>query len=162
MLQRRQDELFADPVEGGWFSTTGQDTSVLLRLKEDYDGAEPSATSVSVMNLLTLSHLTNDEGFERSIDRAIGLFASRLEQGARTVPMMLAALSAYHAGLSQIVIAGEPMLEVLRRRYLPFAIKIPLVREHAGALARLLPWTESMAKGTGKATAYVCRNFTCH
>src|SRR5205814_7015364 len=24
MLQRRQDELFADPVEGGWFSTTGR------------------------------------------------------------------------------------------------------------------------------------------
>ena len=35
MLQRRQDELFADPVEGGWFSTTGRDPSVLLRQKEE-------------------------------------------------------------------------------------------------------------------------------
>ncbi len=42
-LQRRQDELFWDEREGGWFSTTGEDPSVLLRMKEDYDGAEPSA-----------------------------------------------------------------------------------------------------------------------
>ena len=31
---------------GGWFSTAGSDPSILLRQKEDYDSAEPSATSV--------------------------------------------------------------------------------------------------------------------
>ena len=161
MLQRRQDELFADPVEGGWFSTTGKDPSVLLRLKEDYDGAEPSATSVSVMNLLALSHLTNDEGFEHGIDRALGLFASRIEQGARTVPMMMAALSAYHAGVSQVVVAGDAMMAVLRRHYVPFTITIPLGAEHADGLAKLLPWIEPMARRTTEPIAYVCRNFTC-
>jgi len=168
-LQRRQDELFADPVEGGWFSTTGQDPSVLLRLKEDYDGAEPSATSVTVMNLLTLSHLINDDAFERAIDRAIGLFASRLEQSARTVPMMMAALSAYHAGMSQVVIAGDRddhLMEVVRRHYLPFAITIPLADPpgtppSGSGIAKLLPWTEAMARRTGEQAAYVCRNFAC-
>ena len=168
MLQRRQDELFADPVEGGWFSTTGQDESVLLRLKEDYDGAEPSATSVTVMNLLTLSHLTNDPAFEQAIERALGLFASRIQQGARTVPLMMAALSAYHAGISQVVIAGDAaasstreLLDVARRRYLPFAITIPLVPAHADGIARLLPWAEAMARRTEAPAAYVCRDFTC-
>ena len=56
-LQAQQDERFWDEQDGGWFSTTGRDPSVLLRLKEDYDGAEPSASSVSVLNLLTLAHL---------------------------------------------------------------------------------------------------------
>ena len=56
-LQERQDALFWDEVDGGWFSTTGRDPSVLLRLKEDYDGAEPAASSVSALNLLTLAHL---------------------------------------------------------------------------------------------------------
>src|SRR5262245_39173845 len=168
VLQRRQDELFADPVEGGWFSTTGRDESVLLRLKEDYDGAEPSATSVSVLNLLTLSHLTSDAGFEQSIERALGMFASRTEHGARTVPMMMAALSSYHAGISQIVVTGDPaasatsaLNEVVSRRYLPFAITIPLVPEHAASLTRLLPWTDGMARRAGTPAAYVCRNFTC-
>jgi len=161
MLQRRQDELFADPIEGGWFSTTGLDQTVLLRLKEDYDGAEPSATSVSVMNLLTLSHLTSDDAFERAIERALGLFASRIEQGARTVPMMMAALSAYHAGMSQIVVVGEELMDVIHRRYLPFSITIPLVPEHADGLAKLLPWAEAMARRTDQPAAYVCRNFAC-
>ena len=73
-LQRRQDELFWDPVDGGWFSTTGRDPSVLLRLKEDYDGAEPAASSVAVLNLLTLSHLTGgprDGGEDRADARRI-------------------------------------------------------------------------------------------
>lgn len=35
-LQRRQDELFWDDAAGGWFSTTGQDPTVLLRMKEEY------------------------------------------------------------------------------------------------------------------------------
>ena len=47
-LQAQQDARFWDEKDGGWFSTTGRDPSVLLRLKEDYDGAEPSASSVSV------------------------------------------------------------------------------------------------------------------
>ena len=61
-LHGRLDDLFADPVEGGWFSTTGEDASVLLRLKEQYDGAEPAATSVAALNLLALAHLTGDSG----------------------------------------------------------------------------------------------------
>ena len=48
-LQRAQDERFWDEEDGGWFSTTGADPTVLLRLKEDYDGAEPSASAVSVL-----------------------------------------------------------------------------------------------------------------
>ncbi len=40
-LQTIQDVLFWDDEGGGWFSTTGDDPTVLLRLKEDYDGAEP-------------------------------------------------------------------------------------------------------------------------
>ena len=45
-----QIERFFDERDGGWFSTTGDDPSVLLRLKEDYDGAEPAAASVTVRN----------------------------------------------------------------------------------------------------------------
>ncbi len=49
-LQARQDELFWDAEGGGWFSTTGADPSVLVRMKEDYDGAEPAPSSVSSSN----------------------------------------------------------------------------------------------------------------
>ena len=178
-LQRRQDELFSDPVEGGWFSTTGQDPSVLLRLKEDYDGAEPAASSVTALNLLTLSHLTHDPAFDQSIARALGMFGQRMVQNPRTVPMMLCALSAYHAGLSQVVIAGNraaegtrALLDVVRQRYMPFAVLVPLFSPipdprsripdpDVNALVRILPWTEAMARRVEQPTAYVCRDFVC-
>jgi uncharacterized protein YyaL (SSP411 family) len=59
-LTEIQTAKFYDARDGGWFSTTGDDPTVLLRLKEDYDGAEPAAASVTVRNLLVLGHLASD------------------------------------------------------------------------------------------------------
>ncbi|KDO87364.1 hypothetical protein CISIN_1g003115mg [Citrus sinensis] len=56
-LQNTQDELFLDREGGGYFNTTGEDPSVLLRVKEDHDGAEPSGNSVSVINLVRLASI---------------------------------------------------------------------------------------------------------
>ena len=107
--------------------------------------------------------------FEQAIDRALGQFASRIEQGARTVPMMMAALSAYHAGMSQVVIAGDratpgtrALIDVVRGRYLPFAVTIPLADlegPRRAAIERLLPWAETMIRD--EPTAFVCRDFAC-
>ena len=172
-LQRRQDELFWDDNEGGWFSTTGRDPSVLLRLKEEYDGAEPAASSVSVLNLLMLAHLLPpaveaDLQVRLRIDRTFGMFANNASMRGRAVPMMLAALSTYHSGLPQIVVAGEPddagtsaLMSELGRRYLPTAIVVPLRDRHRAALSRLLPWTAALDRKNGLATAYVCRDFAC-
>ena len=165
-LQTRQDELFWDANDGGWFSTTGKDESVLLRLKEDYDGAEPAASSVSVMNLLTLSHLV--ESFSEKIEPTLGIFSSRVSQSGRVVPMLLAALSAYHTGTPQLVIVGDPaaqdtnsLYEVVRHRYRPTTIVVPVVPQSLDKTAALLPWIAGMKMVDGRATAYLCRDFTC-
>ncbi len=98
-LQRRQDALFWDEEAGGWFSTDGRDPTVLWRFKEDYDGAEPAASSVSVQNLQTFERLgVAPEGARDKIERSFRLFAERLTQMGRAVPMMLAALSEWHGG----------------------------------------------------------------
>jgi uncharacterized protein YyaL (SSP411 family) len=165
-IQARQDELFWDEQDGGWFSTTGRDPSVLLRLKEDYDGAEPSASSVSVHNLLTLAHLAGDAGASRRAERTLGRYGPKAGRAARAIPMMLAALSAWHAGASQIVIVGEeddtrPLAATVAGRYLPFAIQIPVAPAHQPALGAALPFVAAMTARDGRATAYVCRDFTC-
>ena len=105
-LQRRMDELFWDPVDGGWFSTTGTDPSVLVRMKEEYDGAEPSASGVGVWNLLNLARLTGDMSFERRAADVFGAFSARLSSQGRALPMMAAALSMSHAPAEQIVVVG--------------------------------------------------------
>ncbi len=59
-LQETQDRLFFDEKNGGYFSTSGKDESVFLRMKDDNDGAEPAASSVAALNLLRLSQLRDD------------------------------------------------------------------------------------------------------
>jgi uncharacterized protein YyaL (SSP411 family) len=172
-LQAQQDALFWDPIEGGWFSTTGRDESVLLRLKEDYDGAEPAASSIGVLNLLALAHL-GPEPQARSpeprdqIDLTLGNFASRAAQSGRVVPMMLAALSTYHAGMPQVVLVDDrasddttSLRDVVRRHYLPTAITVPVDGSNRDRLDRVLPWMAAMKARDGRPTAYVCRDFSC-
>src|SRR5206468_3897043 len=50
-LQETQDRMFFDEKNGGYFSTSGKDKSVFLRMKDDNDGAEPAASSVAALNL---------------------------------------------------------------------------------------------------------------
>jgi uncharacterized protein YyaL (SSP411 family) len=164
-LQRKQDELFWDEQAGGWFSTTGSDPSVLLRMKEDYDGAEPTASSVSVLNLLTLSHLVADAAWDDRIERTLRLFATRLEQMGRGVPMMAAALSTHLAGVQQIVIAegegGDALDRAVAMHYLPFAIQLRVTPDVQRALAGSLPFLAAMKPVAGISAAYVCRDFSC-
>jgi uncharacterized protein YyaL (SSP411 family) len=167
-LQHTQDRLFWDETGGGWFSTTGDDRSVLLRLKEDYDGAEPAASSVSAANVMALAHLTGDDVWARRLEATFRMFAARAAASGRMVPMCMAALSVYHAGVSEVVIAGEPGdkgFEELRaaasRRYCPSAVLIPVTPATRLRLETLLPWIRAMVAREGRATAYVCRDFTC-
>ena len=56
-LQETQDRLFFDEKNGGYFTTSGKDASVLLRMKDDNDSAEPAASSIAALNLLRLSQI---------------------------------------------------------------------------------------------------------
>jgi hypothetical protein len=186
-LHDRQDELFWDEEEGGWYSTTGEDP-LLLRLKEDHDGAEPSATAVATGNALTLAHLLDGGRYRDHARRALARAAQRIERGARAVPMLLCGLAQWHAlaGSSssraedlassgaggapfQIVIVGPPGSPATRalhaavaHRFLPHAIVVPVepgVRQ--ATLAQRLPWIAGMRMKDGQPAAYVCRDFAC-
>jgi uncharacterized protein YyaL (SSP411 family) len=168
-LQAIQDERFWDEAEGGWFSTTGSDPTVLLRLKEDYDGAEPAASSVATLNALTLTHLTGDEPARIRAERTLARHGPGAGHAARAVPMMLCALSGWHAGYSQVVVAGDPaaaethdLNRELSRHYLPFGVVLQVAPGAPQArLAQALPFTAGMTPRDGRAAAYVCRDFTC-
>ncbi|MEK9136554.1 MAG: thioredoxin domain-containing protein, partial [Bacteroidota bacterium] len=58
-ITRTQIALFWDSQGGGFFDTAGKDPSVLVRMKEQYDGAEPTGNAIAVVNLVRLSQITN-------------------------------------------------------------------------------------------------------
>ena len=105
-LSRTQMTLFWDERDGGWFSTTGEDPTVLLRMKEDYDGAEPAAASVTARNLLTLGHLSSDPALGDAARRTLERYGPGLGQVARVMPLMLSNVALWHGAAPQVVIAG--------------------------------------------------------
>ncbi len=168
-LQARQDELFRDAKAGGYFTTSGADANVLLRMKEADDMAEPSANSVSALNLLRLGYLLDDETARKHAEETLHAFAQQLESAPSSMPKMLAALGWSRAHPKQIVIAGKPgaadtqtLLREVHRRFLPHHV---LILADGGPGQKFfgehVDFIKSVEPIDGKAAAYVCENFVC-
>src|SRR5438874_3601821 len=170
-LQETQDRLFFDEKNGGYFSTSGKDQSVFLRMKDDNDGAEPAASSVAALNLLRLSQLRDDPaaaGAERA-RKTIDAFATTLSHFPSAMPQMLVALDFSLSKPRQIVIAGKKdapetkaFLKEVHRHFLPKTILILADgAEGQKYLGEKNDAIRAMSPIDGKPAAYVCENFTC-
>jgi len=162
-LQATMDERLADTVHGGYFNSAADAADIVVRLKEDYDGAEPAPSSVAAMNLLRLAALLRDARGEAFRARAMGTLAALRMQWSRVpqgLPQLLCALELAFLPPRHVVLAGEPAT-------VEFQALAAVVHEKLGprrAVVRAeaaLAWTAPMAKVDGKATAYVCEDFTC-
>jgi len=160
---------FYDVKDGGFFQTDGHDASVIVRAKEDYDGAEPSGNSMATMLLLRLAQFTDRAAYRDAAEKTLQLFGDHLNKGPSAVPQMACALDFYLSKPKQIVIAGKAdapdtraMLNAVRERYLPNAIVILADGgDSQKTLTKLLPFLETIKPIGGKATAYVCVNYAC-
>jgi len=167
-LQVQMNALFADP-KGGYFSTEEGASDILFRMKEDHDGAEPSANSVAAMNLARLARIFDRKEFQHSAARIVGAFHPALDRMAAALPQMLAALDASITEPMQIVVAGQrgqpetaKLLSVIRSRYIPN--KVVLLADGGEGQHWLTQHIEALrliGPVQGKSAAYVCRNFTC-
>ena len=166
-----QSRRFRDDADGGWFSTSGADASVLLRLKDDYDGAEPAAGSVTAWNLLTLAQLSGgaEAGtYREQLEQTLGRIPAS-PQRARVSPMMMAAASAWRAGPPQVVLLGPrgaaataALHRVFAACFLPGAVGLVVEPgPHQREVAARLPWVGSMRMLDGRPTAYLCRDGAC-
>ena len=88
-LQTRQDALFRDAGAGGYFATRADAAHVLVRMKDDYDGAEPSPNSVAAMNSLRLGQMTDRRELH---DKADVIFLRLRKRSNREVPPSLSFL----------------------------------------------------------------------
>ena len=168
-LQEIQDRFFFDPKRGGYFSGSGKDPSILLRLKEDNDSAEPAASSVSALNLLRLAQIRNDAGSYERAEKTIDAFAPQIGHFASAMPQMLVALDLTLSEPRQIVIAGDrdsdetrALITEVHRYFVPNKV---LLLADGGEGQRYLEEKLEALRGMkpidGKPAAYVCENFAC-
>lgn len=177
-LQATQDELFLDRKGGGYFNTPGEDPTVLLRVKEDYDGAEPSGNSVAAINLIRLSSMVAGEKSDKYRDAAehlLAVFESRLKEQGMAVPLMCCAVDMLSVpSRKQVVLVGDKtstefddMVVTVFASYDPNRTVIqidPSSGEEMEFWERNNKNVAQMAEGSPpekKAVAHVCQNFVC-
>jgi len=178
-LQETQDRLFFDEKNGGYFSTSGKESNVPLRMKDDNDSAEPAASSIAALNLLRLAQFRDDKQLADRAKKTIDAFGPTLSHFASAMPQMLVALDYSLSKPRQIVIAGnidppqdgfavannaqtKVLLREVHRHFLPNTI---LMLADSGEGQKYLgeknEAIRAMSMVDGKPAAYVCENFTC-
>ena len=167
-LTEKQMELFEDRELGGFFgAAAGLD--LIVQVKDDYDGAEPSGNSVAAMNLLRLARMTNRADFRESAARTLAAFAPRLAAAPVALPQMLVACEFLLHAPREVVVVGDraaadtaALLRTLHASFGPNRVTLLVDSpETRRKLAAGIPAIESMQKVQGRASAYVCANYAC-
>jgi len=156
----RMMALFFDEAEGAFFTTSGADPSVLVRMKEDYDGAEPAGNSVAAGALYRLAEMLGRDEWRVAADKTVRFYSGRLAGAPHAMPELLSAVDFGTEAPTTIVLAGDDVAALratVSERYLPNALCL-----RAGAeLGARLPWVAAMGPIDGKAAAFVCRDHAC-
>jgi len=186
-LQAKMDEVFWDGERGGYFNSRADDATVIVRLKEDYDGAEPAPNSVAAMNLLRLDWVIGgDAAAVARIERGEGAaspirsyraralqtleaFRPQWSGAPQALPQMLGALELALSDPRTVVLAGDPQSADFRALTAVLHERLDLRRVVIAAdqaegqrwLATRRSYLAEMKPHAGKSTAYVCESFTC-
>lgn len=159
--------LFWDSAEGGFYDTAGKDPSILVRMKEAYDGAEPTGNSMAAAALLQLYHCTNDERLKAAAEKTLKYFCALLEQSPHIMPQMMAAAEYHQAAPEHLVLASRSTADaapMIRRAADVFRPHLNIVMMHESGreyFASRFPFMTGMAPIDGKAAAFLCTDHSC-
>jgi uncharacterized protein len=99
---------FYDPENGGFWQGAADSKDLILRVKDDYDGAEPSGNSVATLALLKLGTITGRADFREPAQATLQLFARRLQNQPAALAFLLQAVDFQLEEPRRVVIAGNP------------------------------------------------------
>jgi uncharacterized protein YyaL (SSP411 family) len=161
VLQTEQDKYLYDEKQGGYF-TSREAADVIVRTKNDYDGAEPSGNSTSVLNLLKLYAITADANYKNKVERTLLFFAGKLAKYPYTMPEMLVGIDWFHYAPTEIVFSGNTegnlyneMRAAIAKYYAPRKVVISSQTNDASDFFKKLSMND------GKLTVFFCTNQTC-
>ena len=160
---------FWDDHAGGFYFTPDDGENLIVRKKEIYDGAIPSGNSVSMLNLIRLGRITSNPDLEEKAALIARAFSMEVKQSPSAYTQLMVAIDFAAGPSSEVVIAGDSqaydtreMLKAVGKPFLPN--KVVLLRpaeQEEPDIVKIAPFTKNQTSTEGKATAYVCRNYSC-
>jgi uncharacterized protein YyaL (SSP411 family) len=166
-LSEALQKHFADREHGGWFMTADDAEKLIAREKPNYDGAEPSGTSVAILNALRLHTFTDQDRWRTVAEQALGSLHEVLAERPLAMTEALVALDYYLDVPREVALvwpAGQTPDElqaVLRATFLPSRALAGAPEGEVAALARIVPFVGEKIAQSGKPTGYVCRRGKC-
>jgi uncharacterized protein len=144
--------LFADPDGPGFFTVGSDGEQLIVRQKDLFDGATPSANAVAAHALLRLSALTGERSHAEPAVALVSSMADLMREHPSAFTHLVAAADLHGRGMSEIVVAGDrpDLVAAVHARYLPDAV-----------LAWGEPYPSPLWEGRSPGHAYVCRDFAC-
>ncbi|MGN0323661.1 MAG: thioredoxin domain-containing protein [Oliverpabstia sp.] len=150
-IMESAERQFADPHGGGYFLYGTQNSGLITKPKETYDGALPSGNSVMAYCLVRISQITGEKVYAERMERQLGFLSREAEGYPAGQCLFLIALLMYLHPPKKItaVIAEEEPENILSA--------LPLYAD-----VRILPEsTEEYRLLNDRTTYYVCENHTC-
>jgi uncharacterized protein YyaL (SSP411 family) len=136
---------------------------LIVRPKEAQDGATPAGGATAAAIILRLAELTGEGRLRDAAERAIGQIERLALRYPRAFPVWLGALDFASARVTQVAIVGDPgaaatraLVEVVRRGFRPYR-----VLALGDPKLSMLDLLHSRFAMSGRATAFVCRDFAC-
>jgi uncharacterized protein YyaL (SSP411 family) len=151
---------FYDAANGGFWQSTADTKDLILRVKDDYDGAEPSGNSVAALALLKLAVITGRDDFREAAEATLRLFAARLVQQPHALAYMMAALDFWVDEPRRVVVVGAPCSKQFRELlHAAHAVYQPnkVVLGNVGAVE---PFAKTLPAKDGAVT-YLCTGSAC-
>jgi len=166
-LVRGMIARFWDAGSGTFYFTDQGHNDLLLRIKPAYDGAEPSGNSVAALALLRLGALTGKVEYRETARQVLNAHAAQIARTPQAYLKMLVAVDFLVYAPQCIVIAGareaedtRVLLRLVRGHFVPNKV-VALADAGETPDVDTIPQLAEKRMRDGKATAYVCREFSC-
>jgi uncharacterized protein YyaL (SSP411 family) len=155
---------FADP-SGGWFDTADDHEALVTRPKGLQDNATPSGGAMAAIVLLRLAALTGEARYRQPAEAAVSAIAPLAASYPSGFAWWLVAADLAAYPLDEVAVVGpvgkdrDALLAAVRRRFRPGVV---VAASSAGEdRPSIVPLLRDRPAVEGRATAYVCRGFTC-
>ncbi|HKP85690.1 MAG TPA: thioredoxin domain-containing protein [Blastocatellia bacterium] len=158
---------FWDSNEGGFFFTSDDHEELIARTKDYFDNATPSGNSVAAMALLKLGLMTGEQDYQRFATVILRTMRQAMSRYPSAFGYLLSALDFYLSEPKEIAVIGpvdshevRSLVEEINSRYIPNKV---VAASEAGdeRAASEIKFMAARPMVDGKATVYVCRNYTC-
>ena len=157
---------FWDERDGGFYFTGKSHEQLISRAKPIFDASIPSGNAMATQLMLRLYHLSGNDQYRSSAEKVLRSYYDTMESQPFGFAHLFCALDLYLEGAKEIIIVGNPadadlkaLMAEVSSLYLPN--KVVQLAAPGTALAEISPLLQGKTQIDGRATVYVCQNFTC-